>query len=241
MITVSEAFKIAMKAPTRQMVAYLADGVNNDLNDKKDLLSVSIKWEGGFLQSVMREAKATYMGDYNLLDKYVDIAIGVVLADDSIEYIDYGAFKVVEAKYDKATDETSIKMYDKMYEFLQPYESTGFTYPATPTTLLQELATKLGISHSIGSIGNATREFDDVFDTLGLSYRNVLDQVCEATGSVAYINTNDELVVHKISATMKEELDKNVLNSLEVESPFGPITTVVLSRQPQEDNILQNL
>lgn len=59
------------------------------------------------------------------------------------EYIDYGSFRIVPDKttVDQATGETTVKMYDKMYQATVAYDLT-VTYPTTVLELLQAIRTR---------------------------------------------------------------------------------------------------
>jgi hypothetical protein len=162
-------------------------------------------------------------------------------AEGDTEYINYGKFKVVDpVKIDQATSITTIKMFDLMYESLQDYDITP-TFPMSLVSLLEEICDRLGWTLATTTFPNSTETISsDVFEGLGLTYRDILDDIAEASGSIIYFNIDNELVVKQISDTIEETLDKRSLKVFKVEAPYGPINSVVLSRMPQEDNIVQS-
>jgi len=238
MRSVSDAFKTAIKATGRELKAYITDGTDR-ITETDDLQTIKIVSEGSLCRTVMKEAQATFFGNHNYLDKYVNIGIGVKKADSTYEYIDYGGFKVVEQSYDKATGSTSIKAYDKMYEALQAFAITP-TYPITMAGLVTAICTELGWTLLSDVFPNSTRTIEsDLFSSQKMSYRDVLNQIAEASGSIIYFDKDDKLAFRQISDTVLETLTTDDLNSLKIESVYGELNSVVLSRQPQEDNIVQ--
>lgn len=238
MRTVSNDFKTAIKTAGKQLKAYLTDG-SDQITESDDLQLLKIISEGSLCRTVMREAQATFFGSHAYLDSYVNIGIGVILPDTSTEYIDYGAFKVVEQNYNKAVSSTTIKAYDRMYEALQEFAITP-TYPITMANMVQAICTELGWTLASSTFPNSTLEIaSDLFTAQKMTYRDVLNQIAEASGSIIYFNEDDELAFRQIADTVLETLTTDDVNSLRIESVYGELNSVVLSRQPQEDNILQ--
>ena len=238
MITVSDGFKNAMKASARELKALLTDGVD-EITDVDDLQSIKIISEGNLCRTVMKEAQATFFGSHDYLDTYVNIGIGVKKVDTTYEYINYGAFRVVEQNYDKENESITIKAYDRMYEALQVFDITP-TYPITMAGLVTAICTELGWTLLSDVFPNSTRTIEsDLFTSQKMSYRDVLNQIAEASGSIIYFDKDDKLAFRQVSDTILETLTTDDVNSLKIESVYGELNSVVLSRQPQEDNIVQ--
>jgi len=244
MITVSEEFKTAMKTPGREAKAYLNDS-GNMINQDDDLQTIKLTASSSICKTVMRGAVVTYLGSHNYLDKYVNLGLGVVLPNESIEYLDYGSFKVVKVETNKANASSKITLYDKMYEALQPYDLEpiyDITYPTTVLGLLEAICVRFSWTLATTEFPNDDYGIPaDLFLDQKLTFRDVLEQIAEVSGAIIEFNNSDELVVRNISDTILETLDKNSLNKLILEPTYGPITSVVLSRQPQEDNIAQTI
>lgn len=242
MITVSTDFKNAMKAPTKELKAYVTDGVTQ-VNEDDDLKSLKIVAESSLLRTVLRKAYAEYFGGHDYLNKNVNIGIGVVLPSTSTEYIDYGTFRVVKKEDVKETESIKIEMYDKMHDALIAWDLDPIyeiTYPATLLELLQAICTRLGWTLATTTFPNYTKTISsDVFTGVVKTYRDVLDMIAEASASIIFFNNDDELVVRQIShSSIDETMSGNdVLNSMMVESVWGGVDSVVLARTPQEDNI----
>lgn len=239
MITVSSDFKTAQKATSKTILGKLTDGVDN-LTGADDLMSIKITSEGQLLKTIMRQAKVKYLGAHSYLDSYVTLSMGVVTSVGD-EYINYGSFKVIEENTDEATDETEIKLYDKMYESLIKYDLTP-TYPITLLQLVQAICTRLGWTLKTTSFTNDSISLEsELFSESQLSFRGVLDMVAEASGSIIYFDVDDELVIREVKASdsVLETLTASNLMSLKVQSKYGVINSLVLARTPQEDNIVE--
>lgn len=155
------------------------------------------------------------------------------------EYINHGAFKVVSIEHNQGTDEVKIKMYDRMFEALKKWDLEP-TYPLTMLGLLQAICTELGWTLADTTFPNDDLSIaSDLFTEPQLSYRAILDYIAEASASIIYFGADDELHVRQISDTVLETLTSENLMSLKVEPIYQELNSVVLSRQPQEDNIAQ--
>jgi hypothetical protein len=77
----------------------------------------------------------------------------------------------------------------------------------------------------------------DLFVGIGLSYRDILEDIAEASGTIMYFNGDDELVLREISTDVLETLTTDDVVSLKLEPQWGELNSLVFSRTPQEDNI----
>lgn len=70
----------------------------------------------------------------------------------------------------------------------------------------------------------------------GITYRDILVQIAQATGSTCIIDSNNQVSFKYINPTGEELTYDNMLK-WKLEPMYGEINSVVLSRTPQEDNI----
>lgn len=239
MITTSSAFKTAAKAVSKTVKSKLTDGTHLITGDD-DLISFKLTGTGSICKSVMRKLEAKYLGAHTYLGTRVTPSYGVKIAGGSISYIDYGAFEIITQETDQGTDEVTITGYDSMYEANQPYDLVP-TYPMTLGDFLTAICTRLGWTQNGTTFNNSTLTLTgELFSESHLTFRQILDQIAQTAGSIIYFNTSNQLVVKQIEkSTMVETLDKDILSSLKLQTKYGPINSVVLSRQPQEDDIVQ--
>jgi uncharacterized protein Usg len=188
----------------------------------------------------MRQAEVVYEGEHDFLDSYVHLAVGIVLPDTTTEYIDYGSFRVVSREDNKNNDGTKIKLFDKMYEAEVQYDITP-TFPMTIKQFLQAICARFNWNLKTTTFTNQDIVIPaDAFSAVKVSFRELLDDIAEATASVVFFDVDDTLVLKQVGGVPLEILDSDVLNTLKVEPRYGAITAIVLSRQPQEDDIIQN-
>lgn len=192
-------------------------------------------------ENALNDVKVTTSGSQSGVHTLYSLPYGVY---EGSEYINYGTFKVVEQETNKGTEGIKVTMFDLMYDANQLWNLEAIydiVYPCTLLELVQALCDKLGWVLGTTSFPNDDLIIDrDLFTASQLTFRQVLDQIAEATGSIIYFNVDDELTLKQVSASSEESLDKNNLKALKVEPVYGPVTSVVLSRQPQNDDIVQN-
>ena len=119
-----------MKQPIKEIQAYLDYG-DGTINDSNDLISFKISCDSGLCKSAMRKLEAKYLGEHNILGKWVKAFYGVRLPDNTFEFLDYGSFLVTELTVTKDTETTSIVAYDKMVNAMTPYGKLNIEYPVS--------------------------------------------------------------------------------------------------------------
>lgn len=215
-------------------------------------------FDGALYSSVMRCLEVKLVGN-----RTETVKKGLVIDDFELEAthpegdsiaVKYGRFIIAEEpEYDAAQNVTSIIAYDELYPSMQLYALTlDWSKGITLKNYLKAILDKLGISYdddSFALMANAdllitSEKFIDIEndDTeSAYTYRDVLDEIAKAAGvSFAFINSlgGDE---HKLYALKPTEsgyvIDESNLKSVTIGAKYGPVRGVVLSREPQEDNI----
>lgn len=138
MLLVSKRFKKAMKQPVKELQAYLTSG-DIKINDSDDLVSFKISCDSGMCKTAMRKLEAKYLGETNLLGKWVQVGYGVKVDNGTFEYLDYGSFLVTEINYIKDSGITTIVGYDKMINTMVEYKKLDVTYPISLLDYTKEL------------------------------------------------------------------------------------------------------
>jgi hypothetical protein len=247
MINVSNDFKIAAKAPITQVRGYVISQTDlTSLNENNDLKSIIIRQEASLLHTVLRQAEVVHYGTANLLDHTVNLGIGLVLPDNlSVEHIDYGHFKVISREITKGSEEVKLRLYDKMYESLRSWDETifeGVDFPLTVVELLELICDELGWVLGTTTFTNYDKSIDtDIFTDAVSTYREVLDMIAEVAGGILYFDVDNQLKIRTVDIDKSdpvELVDANQLERLMMEPSWGPVNSVVLSRMPQEDNIV---
>ena len=138
MVSVSENFKTAMKQPIKEIQAFI-NYDENAITDADHLISYKISCDSGLCKSAMRTLEAKYLGNHNLLGKWVKVGFGVRLPEGEFDLLDYGSFLVTQQTETKDTETTSIVAYDKMVNAMTPYQRLDIEYPIDLYTYTQKL------------------------------------------------------------------------------------------------------
>ena len=224
-------------------ITYELDGEVIELG-KEELNSISPHFEGNILKSVMKQID---------IDSNVEIPIGTIFnyqfgikIGDNYEYLDFGNYIVNKSEKQEASNSYSIVAYDKMLYSMKEYQSTGVIYPTTLRTFINALCNKIGLTfaNANDTFANYNRTIlgelylDNEGHSMDYTYRDVLDELAQATGSTICINNNDELEIRYISDshdTINEEYLKNI--NVTFGEKYGPINSIVLSRSAGADNV----
>lgn len=233
MITVSNEFKTAMQQPVKELRAEIVyDG--GTIADNNDLKSYKVSGEGGLGKTVMRKLEASFFGSHNLLGKWVTVGFGCRLDNGGYEYLSYGKFLITELTTSKDSDTTTVVGYDKMVDTMKPYVKLDTSYPLSLLQYTRVLCMACGVELGNDTLGNMdgwqiTKELWENID--GITYRDILAQIAQITGSVCVVGADEKLYFKKLTNT-GETLTYNNLFKLKLEDVYGEINSVVLSRTP---------
>lgn len=205
--------------------------------DNKEIVPerVSFKQMCTLFTTSMREIEFEIKNCENLIDKIVNLKSGIKI-DDNFEYIDYGSYKVNSCE--DVIEKKSIKCiaYDKMSNFMAKYSDILIEETDTTLTVLKKICFKCGVELYTESFYNSDLLWEtDYYNLLDVTFRDVLDQICQATMTTAFIK-EEKLYFSSFNET-QETLDKTVLKKAKLDSKFGPINTLTLGRGSVEDNI----
>ena len=226
------------------IITYEEDGDTVELG-KSQLNSVTPHYQGSILKSVMKQLD---------IDSNVDIPIGTVLnyqfgvlVNNQYEYIDFGNYIVYSSEKQEDTLSYKIVCYDKMLYSMKDYEVMEISYPITIRNYINAICTHIGLTFK-----NASDEFanydrtinnelylDNEGNSLDYTFRDVLDELAQVTGSTICINEDDdELEIRYINNT-SDTIDGKYLKDINVKfgEKYGPVNSIVLSRASEADNV----
>ena len=233
MITVSNEFKTAMREPVKELKAEIVYDGGTIAHDT-DLKSYKVSGEGGLGKTVMRKFEATFFGSHNLLGKWVTVGFSCRLGNGGYEHLSYGRFFITELTTSKDSDTTTVVGYDKMVDTMKPYVKLDTSYPLSLLPYTQTLCRACGVELGSTTLGNMDnwqieRELWENID--GITYRDILAQIAQITGSVCVVGADEKLYFKKLTTT-GETLTYNNLFKLKLEDVYGEINSAVLSRKP---------
>lgn len=226
---------IKMGKQIDSVITYTLNGETITLHE--ELYKVTPLFEADLLKSVMKqlEIESSVAIPYQTIINY---QLGVKVRD-SYEYLDYGNYVVFSNEKQEDTNTYKITCYDKMLYSMKPYKEIIGTYPMTIKSYLGLLANKIGLTVKDTNFYNYSLQIhEDLYKDLEYTYRDVLDEIAQATGSIIVINSNDQIEVMYPSNsgdTINEEYFKDV--NVNFSQKYGPINSIVLSRAGESDNV----
>lgn len=231
--------------------AHIADITQEDINE------IRYYFDGALYRSVMRCLEVKLKGDWTakakkglLLDSF---KIKATHPEGDSATIGYGGFYIAEApEYDAAQNLTSVIAYDELYQSMRPYTASLWQSGITVKNYLIAILNKLGINYDTNSfnlMANADKvitsekylDIENDSTEAAYTYRDILDEIAKASGvTFAFKNSlgGDPFKLYAIKPTESGYvIDESNLRSVTIGAKYGPVKGVVLSREPQEDNV----
>ena len=213
MKTHTNNYKTAISSFGRELDSKITYTLDNEeiVLGMEDLYSVTPHYEGEILKSVMKQLD---------IECNVDIPLGTevnyqfgVKAGNSYEYLNFGNYIIFSSEKQEDTRSWKIVAYDKMLYAMKDYENVGYTFPMTIRDYIAQICNTLDLTFA--NINDTFANYDkqltqDMFldangSFLGYTFRDVLDQLAEATASTICINGNDELEIRYISPAGQQQ------------------------------------
>ena len=137
--------------------------------------------------------------DYNLTNKEISVTTTMIYDDNTTETLTLGNYIISSDYESQVKDQCSFTGYDYMIKFDQKYSDEGLEYPCTLQDVLNDMCDKLDIElYSIaitnGDLQVTGNNFDD-----SATYRDVLRQISQASGTFAYIDRLNRLHVDNLN------------------------------------------
>lgn len=258
--TVQEIMEVMGKTAEVVMAIIKKSGGNYSL--VADLAPTSINemryyFDGALYRSVMRCLEVKLIGNQTEKARkgFFLGEIGLTLTHpegDSIK-IKYGSFCIAEEpEYDAAQNLTSIIAYDGLYPSMQPYDISLWKQGITLKEFLVAILKQCEIPYdadSLSLMANADKvitsekylDIENDSTEAAYTYRDILDEIAKASGvTFAFKNSlgGNPTKLYAIKPTESGYvIDESNLRSVTIGAKYGPVKGVVLSREPQEDNV----
>lgn len=253
MEVMGKTVEVTMKLERKNGSSYthIADITPEDINE------IRYYFDGALYRSVMRCLEVKLKGDWTakakkglLLDS---LKIKATHPEGDSVTIGYGGFYIAEApEYDAAQNLTSVIAYDELYQSMRPYTASLWQSGITVKNYLIAILNKLGINYDANSLSlmaNADKvitsekylDIENDSTEAAYTYRDILDEIAKASG-VTFVFKNslggDPFKLYAIKPTESGYvIDESNLRSVTIGAKYGPVMGVVLSREPQEDNV----
>lgn len=242
----SEEFKNKLKSTreTKTEINIIENGNKKNTITDDNIFLIKIITNGSLLKTTMKQLDLEIEENIQK-NTILNIRFGLKI-NEEYEYIDYGNFVVYESKKIEETGHYYLTCYDKMLYSMVKYEKMNISYPITIRNYLNEICKKIGLPFS--NVNQNFANYDKTIPyelyltsnnaSIGYTYRDVLDEIAQATGSIICINSNDELEIRYLNET-NDLIDEDYLRNINVtfSQKYGPINSVVLSRSAGSDNV----
>lgn len=202
------------------------------------IISCTKSFNGEMFKTIMQYVEIEFVGFVDV-GETLSLRFGV-LDDDSQEYdfLDWGSFIVDKETIEKniGKNSTSFTAYDYILKSCVEYKQMiNITYPVTVKKFLEAVCAKLGLSLQTESFANMNQLIrEEKFINGEYTYRDVLDHIAGAVG--AAIITKDTNLYIKYPKTTSLDIGLSNQKTMRLMEKWGPINSLVLSLQPQEDN-----
>ena len=237
------AFKEQIKEMGRELDSIITYG--ETVLGVEELNAVTPLFQGAILKSVMKQLDI----DSNILippGTLLNYKFGVKV-NGEYEYLDFGNYIVKDIEKQEDTNSYKMTCYDMMLLSMKDYVKMPITYPITIRNYINAICNYLGLTfkNRNSTFANYNREIseerylDENGDSIGYTFRDVLDELAQVTASTICINeVDDELEIRYITNT-NDTIDEEYLKDVNVNfgEKYGPVNTIVLSRSSDTDNI----
>lgn len=234
---------VVVAQQVRDVYGYADTGISYTSSDA--LISVQIDCVGSFLGTATKKAAVKLLGiiDVPQVGDVFQIRLGLYNNDPSnigFNNISEGFFVIDSISYDYDSGETNYTMYDWMWTATNTPYTTSFTYPCTVLSLATQVAAALSVDldSNFHNLPNASYTIaEDLYATISnATLQTVIQELAQSTGTTARFS-DTTLIFSKFSVS-SETLTSNELKTLSIGNIYGPVTSVVLGRVPQNDNIV---
>lgn len=205
-------FKNAIKEMGRELRGVITYG-NTTLEE--EINSITPHYEADILKSVMKQLDLELTVDIPL-NTVINCQIGI-LVNGSYEMLNYGNYVVYKSEKQEDTKTYRITCYDKMLYSMKQNEDLGITYPITIKNYLIALGNKIGLIVANGTFYNQDLQIpSELYLGQEYTYRDILDEIAQATGSIICLNENDEIIV-KYPTQTNDTIDEEFLKDINVD------------------------
>ena len=244
MLTVSDSFKQAMHQSTKSLRSRVVVDNTTTISDNDSLISFAIESDGYLFGSAVSIASVKLLDThYDLVGRTIELKTSTKTdqTNNTWEELSLGEFQVIEQQVDLEKGMTTLKCFDSLIALSKiPYIAGELAFPSTIANTATQLATRRGliIDESVANLPNASQVIaeDPYAKISNLTYRDILNEIAGATGTMAIIK-NGKLYFQPAQKTPLANWTYDHLKKIKFKPKYGPISSVVLARTPQEDNV----
>jgi hypothetical protein len=238
MYNVSSEFLNAIAQSSRRMACYFEyNGIQYSpvsLTLEDNIYSSSTDSFIGTFIAKNGTIKVDFKDELNLENEHIDIFMGVYINGTDVEYVPFGRFYIYGVK-----NSTEYQIMDSKMLFNAAFDTSTIVYPTTVLSLLQEVCNQTGITLSTTDFPNKDLTIPyQLFFGNSATCSNVIEAIATAAGSIAHINRDNTLELKWFTPIEGYQIGIDAQSKqIETTDTYGPINSLVLSREPQNDNV----
>ena len=182
---------------------------------EEEIMSITPHYKADILKSVMKQLDIELSVDIPL-NTIINCQIGILVNGD-YEMLNYGNYVVYNSEKQEDTGTYKITCYDKLLYSMKQNEDLGVDYPIKIKDYLIALGNKIGLSVANTTFYNQDMKIpSELYLGQDYTYRDILDEIAQATGSIICLNENDEIVV-KYPTLTNDTIDEDYLKDINVD------------------------
>jgi len=215
--------------------------LSTQINDEH-IFNINVIQKGYLLSTMMKELD---------FESDVDLKVGMICnyifglkVNGDYETLDYGEFIIYKKEFNEDAKHWNYVCYDYMLKTMISIDDRSIIENTLISNAINNIAIKCNLivnidEDTLNEFPNLSQTIQtDTFKDMDMTYRDVLEQICQAVGFSIY-DDNGELKFKSISQTEVDTIDKTYLKDINVtfKEKYGPINSLVLSRSEDNDNI----
>ena len=260
MKTHTSEFKNKLKVHGRELDSIITYQLGNQTITlgNEQIISVTPHYEGAILKSIMKQLDIVVDNDIPL-NTIINYQFGIKVRDeevqnyrDNYDYVNFGNYVVYSSEKQEDTKKYKIICYDKLLYSMKDYEKMNIMYPISIRDYINAICQHLGLTfkNASGTFANYNKEIqselyltydedNEEWKSLDYTFRDVLDEIAQATASTICINEEDDQLEVRYITDSGDTIDEEYLKNIKVSfgEQFGPINTIVLSRSGGSDKV----
>ena len=187
----------------------------NNTTLEEEIYSITPHYNADLLKSVMKQLDLELSVDIPL-NTIINCQIGIKV-NNNYEMLNYGNYVVFNSEKQEDTGTYKITCYDKLLYSMKQNEDLGITYPISIKNYLRAVASKIGLTVANQTFNNEDLTIpSELYLGLEYTYRDILDEIAQATGSIIALNENDEIEVRYPTQT-NDIIDEDFLKDVNVD------------------------
>jgi hypothetical protein len=182
---------------------------------EEEIYSITPHYNADLLKSVMKQLDIELSVDIPL-NTIINCQIGIKV-NNNYEMLNYGNYVVYKSEKQEDTGTYKITCYDKLLYSMKQNEDLGVDYPIKIKDYLIALGNKIGLSVANTTFYNQDMKIpSELYLGQEYTYRDILDEIAQATGSIICLNENDQIVV-KYPTLTNDTIDEDYLKDINVD------------------------